>query len=162
MTVITLVNYDIEQSCITDNQQTNNGQITDQQQSSNFQSTTMKERKKKDKEIKKDKNISPLPPYDDFGFSVEMRERLEEWIAYKKEMGKSYKQLGLNNLLKTVQREIGRLGENTVLNRITDAMAAGWQGMNLDKLESTDTKALRGGYAVNPKDYDYSGKEDSL
>lgn len=79
------------------------------------------------------------PPYDEFGFSETMRQKLDEWIRYKSELGKPYKPMGLNSMLKTVSREISRLGEQAVLDRITDAMGNGWQGMNLDKVDVRQT-----------------------
>lgn len=136
MTIITIPNYDFYQSTATDQQQTINNPATDQQQTINNQSTTMKE-DKEDKEIKKakkDKKGDCLPDYEKYGFSSLMRERLDEWLVYKWERREPYKPTGLNSLLVTVSREIERLGEAMVLDRITLAMASGWRGMNLDKV----------------------------
>lgn len=121
---------------LTAKQQADNSQLTGCSQSSNRQLTTMEESKKARKqESKKVRNNTPIPPYEEFGFSEAMRLRLDEWLCYKSERREAYKPTGLHSLLKTVEREIARLGEPAVLNRITDAMASGWRGMNLDKME---------------------------
>lgn len=136
MTIITVSNYDAYQSDATDRQQTDNIPSTNQQQTDNNPSTDNQQQWKKDKKAKKEKKITPIPPYGDFGFSETMQERLDEWLRYKAERNEDYQPTGLHNLLKTVARAVERLGEPAVLDRITDAMAAGWRGMNLDKMEA--------------------------
>ncbi len=138
MTIITVPNYDKYQSVdeigkqidnrpSTNHQQTGNKQSTDRQQSTNNNGKKIKKQKSK--------NIPPLPPYDEFGFSDALKSSLDDWFSYKSQRGDSYTPIGLRKLLSVVKRECGRLGEQTVIGRIDQAIASGWQGMNLDTLE---------------------------
>lgn len=137
-TLITVVNYDRFQAEKTPESQTDDKRIADESQASDTPLTDESQliKKARKQESKKERKSTPIPPYDEFRFSAAMRERLDEWLRYKTERKEAYKPTGLHSLLKTVAREAERLGEPAVLDRITDAMASGWRGMNLDKLEA--------------------------
>ena len=134
MSVITISNYDMYQS----NRQIDGTQMADQGQTEGRpradQGQSKGNNEKKIKKQKEKKDIPP-PPYDEFGFSDELRERLDEWLAYKIQRKDTYTEMGLRKLLSVVRRECRRVGEQTVMERIDQAIASGWQGMNLDKLE---------------------------
>lgn len=136
--LITIVKYGDYQSdgapgakaCADGARQTESKPETDGQLCGNGAVTTMEALKK----IKKGKKERPLsPPYDDFGFSAEMRERLDQWLRYKQERGERYRPTGLQGMLQMVAQETERLGERAVLCQITSAIASGWRGMHLDK-----------------------------
>ncbi|WP_159456289.1 hypothetical protein [Intestinibacillus massiliensis] len=136
-TLLTVLNYDRFQSDSMQESQADDKRIADGSHACDMPVTNGSQLSKKAKkqESKKVRNNTPIPPYEEFGFSEAMRQRLDEWLCYKSERMEAYKPTGLHSLLKTVEREIARLGEPAVLNRITDAMASGWRGMNLDKME---------------------------
>lgn len=102
--------------------------------------------KEKAKENTGDTPCNPpvvLPAID--GFSPEMTDKLREWLMYKQERREGYKAIGLKNLLAMVRGKIEEHGEQAVLMRISEAMASGWVGMNLDKMPVS--RAKTGGFA---------------
>lgn len=166
MTIVTINNYDDYQSDLlvfgqtegkprADNGQTNGTPSANQGQTEGKPRATSKERKERE-EGKEGKKNNPQPPYDDFTFSDEVRSILDEWLRYKQERQEAYKPTGLNNLLKVVSRETGRLGDPVVVEQISKAMASGWRGMNLDKVTAPAGNAQKG------YQYDYDDGGDSL
>lgn len=108
-----------------------------------------KEKEKEKEKAKENTGDTPcnppvvLPAID--GFSPEMTDKLREWLMYKQERREGYKAIGLKNLLAMVRGKIEEHGEQAVLMRISEAMASGWVGMNLDKMPVS--RAKTGGFA---------------
>ena len=120
--------------------------ITKQNQSAYNKDKEEDKDKDKDKDDTGDTPCNPpvvLPAID--GFSPEMTDKLCEWLMYKQERREGYKAIGLKNLLAMVRGKIEEHGEQAVLMRISEAMASGWVGMNLDKMPIS--RANTGGFA---------------
>lgn len=71
----------------------------------------------------KSNNIIPLTP-----FTGELGAKVEEWLAYKKEKGQSYKPTGLKSLITKIQKNVEQYGERAVIDAIDTAMSNSWQG----------------------------------
>ena len=67
--------------------------------------------------------------------SQALDEKLREWLKYKAERDEPYKETGMQNMITQVLNRVGKHGEAMVIQRISQAMAETWKGMNLDKLE---------------------------
>ena len=65
---------------------------------------------------------------------LEMENILREWLKYKTERRETYKETGMKNMITQVQNAVHRFGEVAVMDRIRQAMANTWKGMNLDKM----------------------------
>lgn len=100
------------------------GPQTCNKQTTNVQQTCNKRVTKKDIRHKtKDINIIPLTP-----FTGELGAKVEEWLAYKKEKGQSYKPTGLKSLITKIQKSAEQYGERAVIDAIDTAMSNSWQG----------------------------------
>lgn len=100
------------------------GLQTCNKQTSNEQQTRNKRVTKKDIRHKtEDINIIPLTP-----FTGELGAKVEEWLAYKKEKGQSYKPTGLKSLITKIQKNVEQYGERAVIDAIDMAMSNSWQG----------------------------------
>lgn len=100
------------------------GPQTCNKQTTNVQQTCNKRVTKKDIRHKtKDINIIPLTP-----FTGELGAKVEEWLAYKKEKGQSYKPTGLKSLITKIQKNVEQYGERAVIDAIDTAMSNSWQG----------------------------------
>ena len=64
-------------------------------------------------------------------------EALYEWAEYKEQRKEYYKDIGLLNQLKQVQKYEKEYGGEAVADCIRGSMADGYQGMTLDKLKKT-------------------------
>ncbi|WP_304508947.1 phage replication initiation protein [Anaerotignum sp.] len=96
----------------------------------------LEEGKGEDEEPKEKKtSFSPSIYIKEQCFSYSLGEKMLEWVAYKKENRKSYKETGLRNLCTQVKNQVLKYGENAVINLITECMGNGWQGIAWDKLE---------------------------
>lgn len=71
---------------------------------------------------------------EDQNIGLEMENVLREWLRYKAERRDTYKETGMKSMITQVQNAVYRFGEVAVMNRIRDAMANSWKGMNLDKM----------------------------
>ena len=95
------------------------GLQTCNKQTTNVQQTCNKRVTKKDIRHKtKDINIIPLTP-----FTGELGAKVEEWLAYKKEKGQSYKPTGLKSLITKIQKNVEQYGERAVIDAIDTAMS---------------------------------------
>lgn len=100
------------------------GLQTCNKQTTNAQQTCNKRVTKKDIRHKtKDVNIIPLTP-----FTGELGAKVEEWLAYKREKGQSYKPTGLKSLITKIQKSAEQHGERAVIDAIDTAMSNSWQG----------------------------------
>lgn len=72
---------------------------------------------------------------EDQNLGLEMEKVLREWLDYKQERRETYKEIGMRNMISQVQNAVYRFGEVAVMERIKQAMANTWKGMNLDKMD---------------------------
>lgn len=95
--------------------------------------------KDKDKDKEKDKGgVGGKEPHDRSSaesqipakFSLVIREKLIEWLRYKREIGDRYKPTGLQAFFGKVANAVRDYGESQVIASIDDSMANGWKGWN--------------------------------
>ena len=73
-----------------------------------------------------------------------VKEKLMEWLAYKKERREGYKETGLKSLITEVGRHEQESGSTAVINLINECMANGWRGIIWDKLKPTARSGTSG------------------
>lgn len=81
------------------------------------------------------------------GFSPEMQDELSKWARYKVGLGDEYTDIGLEALLDRALAEVGKHGDNAVIELINTSMGNGWKGIIWDKL----TESQRPVYAKKPE-----------
>lgn len=69
-------------------------------------------------------------------FSEELRGKLVEWLQYKTERRESYKETGLKSLLRQVENNAKKYGDQEICDLIDLSMSGGWKGIAFDKLKS--------------------------
>lgn len=79
----------------------------------------------------------------DFHFSQEMENAINQWLAYKAERRQTYKGKGLQMLLAQIKKKIAQYNEQTVINLMEESMANNWQGIAWGKLEKAKPQMLR-------------------
>ena len=104
--------------------------------------------KEEEKEIELDRDITPPTPsketaselfkrlLPEYSFSEELRGKLVEWMQYKSERRESYKETGLKSLLRQVENNAQRYGDQALCELIDLSMSGGWKGIAFDKLKS--------------------------
>lgn len=118
------------------------------------------EDKERDKE-KEDKNKSVretthtlfqrlLP---DYVLSPDLQDKMGEWITYKTERKEPYKEQSMKTLLRQVENNSLKYGDQAVCNLIDDSMANGWKGIIFDRLQNqkNQRKPASGGYQRQTK-----------
>lgn len=65
----------------------------------------------------------------EFGFSTRVCESINTWLSYKKEKKQSYKPVGLKTLLKSIQREVQKNGEESVVRAIDKSITNNYSGL---------------------------------
>lgn len=68
-----------------------------------------------------------------------------EWLEYKKERKETYKEKGLESLLKQIDSQCELHGEDNVANLINECMASNYKGIIFDKLKTKERN--------NPQDF---------
>ena len=119
------------------------------------------EDKERDKEKEEDKNKSVretthtlfqrlLP---DYVLSPDLQAKMGEWITYKTERKEPYKEQGMKTLLRQVENNSLKYGDQAVCNMIDDSMANGWKGIIFDRLQNqkNQRKPASGGYQRQTK-----------
>lgn len=86
-----------------------------------------------------------LPEY---GFSEELHGKLVEWMQYKAERRESYKETGLKSLLRQVENNAQKYGDQALCELIDLSMSNGWKGIIFDKLNETRQQGRKG--TANP------------
>lgn len=94
---------------------------------------------------KKSSSVRAHEGDDFFGhdFSPAMREKLLEWLAYKKERRKKYTPTGQKSLMGQVANRLKQYDEAQIIDLISECMANGWQGIIWDKLKPPDPAARK-------------------
>jgi len=82
-------------------------------------------------------------------FSQSIREKIEEWLDYKKESGFQYKDKGLKNLISEIDNRLKTCSEKQVIDVISLCMANGYQGIIWEKIQgwSAPSSQTQGGAA---------------
>ena len=119
------------------------------------------EDKERDKEKEEDKNKSVretthtlfqrlLP---DYVLSPDLQAKMGEWITYKTERKEPYKEQGMKTLLRQVENNSLKYGDQAVCNLIDDSMANGWKGIIFDRRQNqkNQRKLASGGYQRQTK-----------
>lgn len=148
-TKITICNYDTYQSV----QQPTNNQLTTKQQPTNNQLTTI-ERKNKERLIKDNKEnnkSSAILNFKNFNFSENSKQKIKDFIDYRKEIKKPFKsQKSIAALLSTASKHT----EREILNCINNSISNGWQGLFWDKASQNEKpKILQNGLSYD-SDFD--------
>lgn len=70
-----------------------------------------------------------------------LREKIEEWLEYKKERkDKPYTEIGFKKLLTQIENNANKFGEQQVVNLIDECMGNNYQGIIFDKLKKQSKK----------------------
>jgi len=100
--------------------------------------------KEKEKEKELEKDTTPLPPSkgkqetqeelfnrlsEGKQLSDPLKEKLHEWIQYKKELKQSYKEMGMKSFITQMERYEQEYGTSDLINCITLSMARGYRGI---------------------------------
>ena len=67
-------------------------------------------------------------------FEGELREKVNEWLAYKSERGQKYKPTGLKSLIKKIEDGVRGHGEAFVISAIDNSISNNWQGLFFDRV----------------------------
>lgn len=66
-----------------------------------------------------------------------LRGKIEEWLEYKKQRkDKPYTEIGFKKLLKQIENNVNKYGEQTVIDLIDECMGNNYQGIIFDKLKN--------------------------
>lgn len=77
---------------------------------------------------------------DGYAISDYVKEKMETWFKYKTERKEPYKEQGMKSLLKRVETNTGKYGDQAVCDLIDDCMSSNWKGIIWDKLEKTPVR----------------------
>lgn len=77
---------------------------------------------------------------DGYVISDYVKEKMETWFKYKTERKEPYKEQGMKSLLKRVETNTGKYGDQAVCDLIDDCMSSNWKGIIWDKLEKTPVR----------------------
>ena len=65
-----------------------------------------------------------------------LRGKIEEWLEYKKQRkDKTYTEIGFKKLLKQIENNVNKYGEQAVIDLIDECMGNNYQGIIFDKLK---------------------------
>lgn len=73
-----------------------------------------------------------------YNFSGKVLESIVKWLKYKKERKQTYKDTGLNTLLKKLEKQVKEKGEQSVIDSIEYSIGNNWSGIYEPK---TDNKS---------------------
>lgn len=114
------------------------GNVTDNVTVTEGNATDIEEEKEleEEKEKKRENTLTLFNRLkDDYIFSSDMAEKLEEWFKYKTERKEPYKEQGMKSLLRQIENNSIHHGEAAVCQLIDDSMANGWKGIIFDRLK---------------------------
>lgn len=76
-------------------------------------------------------------------FSVPLKAKLTEWLAYKAEKRDSYKPTGLKSFMTVISNKLKIYSEADIIALIDDCMANNWQGIIWDRLKGKENEQGR-------------------
>ena len=88
-------------------------------------------------------------------FSQAMKDKLTEWLEYKKERRESYKPMGLKSFLTEVENKLKLYNEYDVIALINECMANNWKGIIWDKIKSRASPDGIGHFKAPEENYDH-------
>lgn len=77
---------------------------------------------------------------DGYVISDYVKEKMETWFKYKTERKEPYKEQGMKSLLKRVETNTGKYGDQAVCELIDDCMSNNWKGIIWEKLEKSTVR----------------------
>ena len=86
----------------------------------------------------------------DYVLSDLLAEKIAEWITYKTERKEPYKEQGMKSLLRQVENNAMKYGDQAVCNLIDECMASNWAGIIFDRLQN-QRKPASGSYQRQTK-----------
>lgn len=109
--------------------------------------TDKEEDKEKEKKKKKDnKNIFDEICGDCFFSSSALEEKVIEWLEYKNERKEFYVERGMKSLIKQINSNAIKHGDDAVIELIDKCMANNYAGIIFDKLQSAKKEAPKTSY----------------
>jgi len=78
---------------------------------------------------------------DESALSEPVKEKLKEWLAYKKERREGYKETGLRALITTVSHREQEAGSSAVIDVINDSMSQGYKGIIWDRMKKQTARS---------------------
>lgn len=122
------------------------------------QETDIDKEEDKDKDKEEDKKVREtshtilqrlLP---DYVLSDDLQAKMGEWITYKVERKEPYKEQGMKALLRQIENNAMKYGDQALCNLIDESMANGWRGIIFDRLQNQpQRKPKAGGYQRQTK-----------
>ena len=70
----------------------------------------------------------------------DLYEKLKEWFKYKTERREPYKEQGMKALLRQVENNAIRYGDEVICQLIDECMSSGWKGIIFDRLKNPNTR----------------------
>lgn len=87
----------------------------------------------KDKDTNNIKENKKKDIFDDFNFTEKIKQSITKWLDYKKQKGQTYKEIGLNTLLKNINKGYLAYGEQVVLDSIDNCISNNYAGLFINK-----------------------------
>lgn len=109
-----------------------------------------KEDKKKNKSVRETTHTIFQRLLPEYVLSDDLQSKMTEWITYKTERKEPYKEQGMKSLLRQVENNAMKYGDQAVCNLIDECMANNWKGIIFDRLQS-QRKSASGGYQRQTK-----------
>lgn len=76
----------------------------------------------------------------DYIISPFLADKLTEWFKYKTERREPYKEQGMKTLLRQLENNAQKYGDNAIADLIDDSMANGWKGIIFDRLKKPQAR----------------------
>lgn len=108
------------------------------------------EDKKKNKSVRETTHTIFQRLLPDYVLSDLLAQKMAEWITYKTERKEQYKEQGMKSLLRQVENNAMKYGDQAVCNLIDECMANNWKGIIFDRLQN-QRKPASGGYPRQTK-----------
>ena len=86
----------------------------------------------------------------DYIIPNDLKDKMDEWIAYKTERKEAYKEQGMKSLLRQIENNQLMYGEKAVCDLIDDSMANGWKGIIFDRLKKMPVRSYAQRTNTNP------------
>ena len=99
-----------------------------------------KERRKKKKSVKEDTHTLFNRLIPDYIMTDDLKAKFSEWVTYKVERREKYQEQGMKSLLRKVENNALKYGEQAIIELIDDCMANGWKGIIFDRLNNKQAK----------------------
>lgn len=115
------------------------------------------EDKKENKSVRGTTRALFLRLLPDYTFSDILAEKMAEWITYKTERKEPYKEQGMKSLLRQVENNAAKYGDQAVCDLIDECMACNWKGIIFDRLKNQKKSTSGGNYQRQTKAEELNG-----